>query len=304
MSSLAVDMKFQRLLNKKYEMEITQQKTESRKLEWLFRPIDLSSQLTLPNRIVMAPMTRSMATDELVPTDAMAKYYARRGEAGLIITEATIVRPDGQGYANTPGIYSRAQIDGWRRVTEAVHDAGGRIFLQLWHVGRVSHPFFLGGKRPIAPSAVALSGSLPRRRDLEYGTPRELNEREIQTLIEDFAIAARNAMNSGFDGVEIHGANGYLIDQFLHFHSNRRTDGWGGDPERMARFPLAIVDAVLRETGEGRTGLRLSPGAYVHMNGDSKDAKVFQFLLSRLDGQQLAYVHAGIFDDKISTPRP
>lgn len=252
--------------------------------------------LDLPNKIVMAPLTRSMAGPGLVPTEAAARYYARRAAAGLIITEATIIRPDGQGYPDTPGIYSPEQIAGWRTVTDAVHAAGGRIFVQLWHVGRVSHPHFLGGALPVAPSVVPLAGRVPRT-DFEYGSPRALGALEIEDLIDDFATAARNAREAGFDGVEIHGANGYLVDQFLHHHTNRRTDAWGGTPERMAQFALSVVDAVTAAWESGRVGIRLSPGGYFNMEGVAEDAAVFEHLLAELGKRDLAYAHTGIFDD-------
>ncbi|MEM8882574.1 MAG: alkene reductase [Planctomycetota bacterium] len=266
----------------------------------LLSPIRLGS-LDLPNRIAMAPMTRSMAGPGLVPTEAMARYYARRADAGLIISEATIIRPDAQGYPDTPGIFTDAQIEGWRLVTDAVHDAGGRIFLQLWHVGRVSHPTYLEGALPVAPSAVALTGRAPRS-DKYYGEPRALGGEEVEEIIDDFATATRNARAAGFDGVEIHGANGYLVDQFLHHHTNRRTDAWGGTTEKMTRFALAVTDAVVRAWEPGRVGLRLSPGAYAHMEGDDRDRAVFELLLRELGTRDLAYVHVGIFDDAQTFP--
>ncbi|MCD8548477.1 MAG: alkene reductase, partial [Aeromonadaceae bacterium] len=227
----------------------------------LLEPYALNDTLTLANRILMAPLTRCMAGPGLVPTQQMADYYARRAQVGLIISEATIIRPDGQGYPNTPGIYSAEQIAGWRRVTDAVHAQGGKIFAQLWHTGRISHSFF-HGQTPVAPSAVAWEGSLPRMRELHYELPRALSEAEIAELVEQYAQAAANAREAGFDGVEIHGANGYLIDQFLHHETNLRQDGYGGTPQKMARFALAIVDAVSRQIGGERVGLRLSPGGY------------------------------------------
>jgi N-ethylmaleimide reductase len=262
----------------------------------LFEPFDLTPNLHLPNRLVMAPMTRCMAGPGLVPTEAMASYYARRAAAGLIVSEGTIVRPDGQGYPNTPGVFTAEQAAGWRRVTAAVHEAGGRIFCQLWHVGRVSHPSYLGGELPVAPSAVPLSGPIAHT-DLEYGTPRALAAAEIAVLVEAFAMAAANAMDAGFDGVEIHGANGYLIDQFLHHRTNLREDAYGGTPERMARFCLEVVDVVCEAAGAGRVGIRLSPAAYHHLRPDRRDPEVFQYLLGELEGRGLAYVHAGIADD-------
>jgi N-ethylmaleimide reductase len=263
----------------------------------LFEPLRLNDTFTLPNRIVMAPMTRCKAIEGLVPTPDAVAYYARRAACGLITTEGTIIRPDGQGYPDTPGLFTDAQVAGWRPITAAVHDAGGRIFAQIWHVGRVSHPVYLGGEAPIAPSAVALSGPIKRLPGHEYGTPRALETDEIQPLADDFGQAAANARAAGFDGVEIHGANGYIIDQFLHHDSNRRTDDYGGTPENMARFPLAVVDAVTAAIGADRTGLRLSPGAYHYMPGNDADADVFRHLLARLDDRGIAYVHTGIFDD-------
>ena len=281
-------------------MNVLQESNDVKIEEPLWTSYALGDSLILKNRVVMAPMTRSMATDSLVPTAEMARYYGRRADAGLIITEATIVRSDGQGYPNTPGIFNQDQVDGWSRVTDEVHRRGGKIFLQLWHVGRVSHPVYLNGELPIAPSTVPLDGSLPRHRDLQYGTPRALMLDEIQVVEEAFAQGAARAQRAGFDGVEIHGANGYLIDQFLHYHTNRRSDAYGGSPENMARFALEIVDAASAEVGAERVGIRLSPGAYVHMDPSPDDATVFRVLLGSLESRKLAYVHAGIFDDSMS----
>jgi len=259
----------------------------------LFIPLELSDGLVLPNRIIMAPMTRCMAGDGLVPTEQMAAYYARRADAGLIVTEGVIVRPDGQGYPNTPGLFSEEQVAGWHRVTEAVHGAGGRIFAQLWHVGRVSHSTYLDGAPPIAPSPVAPEGRVPRT-DLTYTTPRALDVEEIPQVVAAYGTAAANAQRAGFDGVEIHGANGYLIDQFLHYHTNRRADGYGGTPAAMARFCIEVVDAVAAAIGASRTGIRLSPAAYHFMEEDPRDVAVFDHLLAELAPRGLAYVHAGI----------
>lgn len=265
----------------------------------LFEPCVLNASLTLANRIVMAPLTRCMAGPGLVPTQAMADYYGRRADAGLIISEATIIRPDGQGYPDTPGIYTQAQIEGWKRVTDAVHDRGGKIFLQLWHVGRLAHSHF-SGEQPVAPSAIAFEGTVPRMRDLSYETPRALAQEDIARLVEDYAQAAENAITAGFDGVEIHGANGYLIDQFLHFDTNHRDDDYGRTPENMSRFALQVVDAVVTRVGAERTGLRLTPGAYTHMAADARDREVFDYLLARLNERELAYLHLGIFDDSLT----
>ncbi|MCL1127533.1 alkene reductase [Shewanella surugensis] len=263
----------------------------------LFQPYALNNSLHLANRILMAPLTRCMSDAELVPTQEMADYYARRAGAGLIISEATIIRPDGQGYPNTPGLFTPAQIIGWRKVTDAVHNKGGKIFAQLWHTGRVAHPHFFNGQDVMAPSAVAVEGSVPRMRELTYVTPKAVTHDDIQQLIQDYSQAAANAIDAGFDGVEIHGANGYLIDQFLHHDSNHREDEYGGSPENMSRFALAVVDAIIDRIGHERTALRLSPGAYFNMAGDKRDRAVFDYILPQLERRHLAFLHIGIFDD-------
>ena len=266
----------------------------------LFEPLALNDTITLNNRIVMAPLTRCMADDSLVPTQAMVDYYARRADTGLIISEATIIRPDGQGYPNTPGIFSQEQIAGWRKVTDAVHEKGGKIFVQLWHTGRVAHPHFFNGEYVLAPSAVSVEGSVPRMRELTYTTPKPATREEIEELVEDYRQAAINALEAGFDGVEIHGANGYLIDQFLHYSSNTRDDEFGGSAENMARFPLQVVDAIVDAIGNDRTALRLSPGAYFNMEPDNRDRQVSDYLLKALESRDLSYLHVGIFDDSMS----
>lgn len=263
----------------------------------LFDSVELNSEITLNNRIAMAPLTRCMADDNLVPTQQMADYYTRRAGSGLIISEATIIRPDGQGYPNTPGIFTPEQIQGWRVVTDAVHANGGKIFLQLWHTGRVSHPHFFNGGDVLAPSAEKAQGSVPRMRELEYVTPKPATQADIEQLTADYAQAASNAIDAGFDGVEIHGANGYLIDQFLHYDTNKRLDAYGETPENMARFPLAVVDAIANRIGSSRTALRITPGAYFNMQADPKDREVFEYLLSQLENRDLAYLHLGMFDD-------
>ncbi|MCW8329153.1 alkene reductase [Photobacterium sp. SDRW27] len=265
----------------------------------LFQPYALNSTITLSNRILMAPLTRCMADDALVPTQAMAEYYGRRAEAGLIISEAVIIRPDGQGYPNTPGLFTPEQIAGWRKVTDAVHHNGGKIFAQLWHTGRVAHPHFFGGGDVLAPSAVAVEGTVPRMRELTYQVPKAVTHDDIALLVKDYAQAASNAIDAGFDGVEIHGANGYLIDQFLHHDSNRRSDEYGGSAENMSRFALAVVDAVAERIGNERTALRVSPGAYFNIAGDNRDRDVFDFLLAELEHRDLAFLHIGIFDDSM-----
>ena len=268
----------------------------------LLEPLRLSDELTLQNRIVMAPMTRCMADDELCPTADTASYYARRAAAGLIITEATIITPSGQGYPHTPGIYTDAQEAAWRLVTDRVHEQGGTIFLQLWHVGRVSHPYFHDGALPVAPSEVPLSGRVNRMPDLEYGMPRALETAEVKGLVAAYGEAARRAKAAGFDGVEIHGANGYLIDQFLRAHSNRRTDEYGGSLEARAQFALEVIEAVTAVWGAGRVGIRLSPAAYLHNEYTEGDEETYRFLLHHKCLQELAYVHTGIFNDAVVYP--
>jgi len=268
----------------------------------LFQPYSLNSSITLNNRILMAPLTRCMADENLVPTIAMAEYYGRRAEAGLIISEAVIIRPDGQGYPNTPGIFSSEQINGWKLVTKTVHENGGKIFAQLWHTGRVAHPYFFennnnGSSDVLAPSAVSVEGSVPRMRELTYKTPKAVTQQDIDLLVKDYAQAASNAIEAGFDGVEIHGANGYLIDQFLHHDSNRRSDEYGETPANMSRFPLAVIDAIISNIGKNRTALRVSPGAYFNMAGDARDRQVFDYFLNELELRDLAFLHVGIFDD-------
>jgi 2,4-dienoyl-CoA reductase-like NADH-dependent reductase (Old Yellow Enzyme family) len=262
----------------------------------LLEEFELSSSIKLKNRIVMAPLTRCFADEDLAPTQLIADYYARRADTGLIITEATIVTPDGQGYPNTPGIYDKNQIQRWKEVTDKVHLSGGKIFSQLWHVGRVSHPTYLNGKDPVAPSAVTLSGRVPRT-EFEYGTPRALETKEVYTIINEFKQAALNAMEAGFDGVEIHGANGYLLDQFIHQHTNLRTDEFGGNLESRAKFTLDIVDEVISAIGADKVGIRLSPGAYISQEHTKGDEETYAYILEKLNDKKIAYVHTGIFDD-------
>ncbi|MGB1303914.1 alkene reductase [Pseudoalteromonas marina] len=262
----------------------------------LLTPYRLNDTIELKNRVLMAPLTRCMADENLVPTQDMVEYYARRADTGLIISEATIIRPDGQGYPTTPGLFTREQIQGWKKVTDAVHANGGKMFAQLWHVGRVAHPHFFDGE-VLAPSAVGVEGSVPRMRELTYITPKAATIDDIKSLIADFAKAAENAIEAGFDGVEIHGANGYLIDQFLHYEANVREDEYGQTPQNMARFALEVTDAVIAAVGNERTALRVTPGAYFNMSEDNRDKAVFDYLLPELEKRNLAYLHGGIFDD-------
>src|SRR5260221_2816214 len=199
--------------------------------------------LDLPNRVLMSPLTRARATEDRVPTDLMLEYYVQRASAGLIISEATCISPLSVGYERTPGIWSDEQVAGWRRVTDAVHNAGGRIAMQLWHVGRISHPILLNGETPVAPSAIAPDGRVSLLRpDQSYVTPRALAHAEVAGIVEDYRRGAENAQRAGFDGVELHGANGYLLDQFLQDSTNTRTDEYGGsNPKRARRNPEALV---------------------------------------------------------------
>ncbi len=261
-------------------------------------PYSLPNHQTLKNRIVMAPMTRASASDALVPTDAMLHYYTRRASAGLIITEGTLIRSDAMGHKNVPGIFTADQIAGWKRVTDSVHANGGLIFSQLWHVGRVSHPELLNNQLPISPSETVMTGPVSRSPHLKFGKSRAASLTEIKQLIDDYAIAASNAIKAGFDGVELHGANGYLIDQFLHYDTNHRQDDYGGSIENRARFALDVIKACGAAIGYERIGFRLSPGAYLNqIASDLRDGAVFQYLLSELSKLPIAYVHTGNFDD-------
>lgn len=257
----------------------------------------LPGGMSLQNRMVMAPMTRCFADDELAPTDATVSYYRKRAEAGLIVTEATLIEPRAQGYPHTPGIYSDRQIQAWSRVTGSVHEAGGRIFCQLWHTGRMAHSFYTG-TRPLAPSAVGMQGPLPRARDLVYERPLAMEVSDIEAIQMYYVEAARNAIEAGFDGVELHGANGYLIDQFLHQQTNQRNDDYGGSPANRSRFALDVVDKIIAEVGAYRVGIRLSPQAYINLEYMPGDEKTFDYLLQQLNTRQLAYVHVAAFEAK------
>jgi N-ethylmaleimide reductase len=260
----------------------------------------LNNLLTLKNRIVMAPMTRLKADDHYVPTASMAEYYARRADAGLIVTEGTVIAPNGRGYNNVPGLFNEAQIEGWRHVTEAVHFNKGLIFAQIWHVGRVSHPSLQHGELPISASETMMSGRIARTENLTFGQSRAATLAEIEELIQAYANAATNAIKAGFDGIEIHGANGYLVDQFLHYDTNKRIDEYGGNSENMARFAIDIVKACGEAIGYERVGIRLSPAAYLNeITQDRRDADVFAYLLSQLNYLPIAYVHTGNFNDAV-----
>jgi 2,4-dienoyl-CoA reductase-like NADH-dependent reductase (Old Yellow Enzyme family) len=256
----------------------------------LLTPVTLG-ELKLKNRVIMSPLTRCRASEGRVPNDLMKEYYVQRASMGMIITEATAVTPMGVGYPDTPGIWSEAQVAGWKKITEAVHAAGGTIILQLWHVGRISDPFYLNGEQPVAPSAIAPKGHVSLMRPLkDYVVPRALELHEIPGVIDAFKKGAENAKKAGFDGVEIHGANGYLLDQFLQDHSNQRTDAYGGSIENRARFMLEVTDAVISVWGSGRVGMHLAPRMDSHDVGDSHRLKTFTYVASELGKRKLAFI--------------
>jgi 2,4-dienoyl-CoA reductase-like NADH-dependent reductase (Old Yellow Enzyme family) len=256
----------------------------------LFDPIQVG-ELLLPNRIIMAPLTRCRADTGRIPNDLMVEYYRQRATAGLIITEATSVTPMGVGYPDTPGIWSAEQVAGWQKVTSAVHQAGGRIMLQLWHVGRISDPHYLDGELPVAPSAIAAAGHVSLLRPKQaYVTPRALETDEIAGIVAAFQLGAENAKKAGFDGVEIHGANGYLLDQFLQDGSNKRTDQFGGSTENRARLMLQVTDVVVAVWGPGRVGMHLAPRADAHSMGDSQRSDTFGYLVQQLAKRKIAFI--------------
>ena len=259
----------------------------------LFSPLQLGPY-TLPNRVVMAPMSRNRAGEGNVPTALNATYYAQRASGGLLITEATQVTPYGQGYPATPGIHSPEQVEGWKRVTEAVHARGGRIFLQLWHVGRISHPSLLpDGVLPVAPSAIAPEdGEASTYEGFKpYVTPRALETNELPGIVEAYRHGAENALAAGFDGVEIHGANGYLLDQFLRDGTNQRTDAYGGSVENRARLLLDVTEAIVGVWGASRVGVRLSPSSTFNSMSDSDPKATFSYAIDALNRFGLAYLH-------------
>ena len=258
----------------------------------LFDPIKVGD-LQLPNRIIMAPLTRCRASEGRVPNELMAEYYVQRASAGLILTEATSVTPMGVGYPDTPGIWSDEQVAGWRKITGAVHQAGGRIMLQLWHVGRISDPHYLDGQLPVAPSAIAADGHVSLMRPKKaYVTPRALETDEIAGIVEAYRLGAENAKKAGFDGVEIHGANGYLLDQFLQDSTNKRSDNYGGSIENRARLMLEVTDAVISVWGAGRVGMHLAPRADAHTMGDSQRADTFGYVAQQLGKRGIAFICA------------
>jgi 2,4-dienoyl-CoA reductase-like NADH-dependent reductase (Old Yellow Enzyme family) len=258
----------------------------------LFDPLRVGD-LTLRNRIIMAPLTRQRASEGRVPNDLMLEYYTQRADAGLILTEATSVTPQGVGYADTPGLWSTEQVKGWRKITAAVHDKGGLIAAQLWHVGRISDPIFLNGELPVAPSAIAAGGHVSHVRPKRaYVIPRALEIAELAGVLEAYRHGAKMAQEAGFDGVEVHAANGYLLDQFLQDSTNHRTDQYGGSLENRARLLLEVVDACVEIWGAGRVGVHLSPRADAHTMGDSDLAGTFTYVATELGKRGIAFICA------------
>jgi 2,4-dienoyl-CoA reductase-like NADH-dependent reductase (Old Yellow Enzyme family) len=268
----------------------------------LFDPITIGA-LELPNRIIMAPLTRARAVGGgRVPNALMTEYYVQRATAGLILSEATAVTPQGVGYADTPGIWSDQQVQGWQQVTRAVHAAGGRIFLQLWHVGRISDPVFLDGALPVAPSAIAAKGQVSLVRPTrDYTVPRALETAEIPGVVAAYRKGAENAKLAGFDGVEVHGANGYLLDQFLQDSTNQRSDNYGGSIENRARLMLEVTDACIEVWGAGRVGMHLAPRRDSHDMGDSDPAATFGYVARELKKRGIAFICAreGLGEDRL-----
>jgi len=256
----------------------------------LFDPIQIGD-LKLPNRILMAPLTRCRAIDRRIPNELMAEYYAQRASAGLIFSEATSVSAMGVGYPDTPGIWSKDQVEGWEKITSAVHHEGGKMLLQLWHVGRISDPIYLNGALPVAPSAIRPSGHVTLvRPKKEYVTPRALETNELPGIVEEYRQGAINAKEAGFDAVEIHGANGYLLDQFLQDSTNKRTDVYGGSVENRARLMLEVADAVIKVWGNGKVGMHLAPRGDANSMGDSNSRATFGYVARELGKRKIAFI--------------
>ena len=264
----------------------------------------LLGDLHLKNRVIMAPLTRSRATADRIPTAMMAEYYAQRASSGLIISEATVISEEANGYRNTPGLFTDAQVEGWKLTTQAVHEKGGLIVAQLWHVGRVSDPELLNGETPVSASAVQQAGQVsllrPKR---DYVVPRPLEISEIKTIVEQFKQAAIKAKQAGFDGVELHAANGYLIDQFLQTKTNLREDEYGGSVENRARLLLEVVDVLIEVWGAGRVGVHLAPRGDEHDMGDDDPRETFGYALEQLGQRKIAFFFTREYlaEDSIST---
>ena len=258
----------------------------------LFDPL-VAGDLHLRNRIIFSPLTRARAGVSRIPNDLMAQYYAQRSSAGLVITEATSVTPMGVGYEDTPGIWSQEQVEGWKKITAAVHAQGGTVVLQLWHVGRISDPSLLAGALPVAPSAIAAPGHVSLLRPKRpYVTPRALELEEIPGIVEAYRLGARNAKLAGFDGVEVHGANGYLLDQFLQTSTNHRTDLYGGPIENRARLLLEVADACISVWGASRVGVHLAPRCDSHGMGDANPPETFGYVAKALGERKIAFLFA------------
>ncbi|HEY3622063.1 MAG TPA: alkene reductase, partial [Roseiarcus sp.] len=257
----------------------------------LFDPLKIGD-LEVPNRIFLAPLTRNRSTGPgRVPNTLMRDYYVQRASAGLIISEATSVAPAGVGYPHTPGVWSREQVEGWRKIAEGVHAAGGRMLLQLWHVGRISDPVYHEGALPVGPSAIAPKGNVSLLRPQRaYVAPRALKTEELADVVEAYRRGAENAKTAGFDGVEIHGANGYLLHQFLQDSTNKRDDGYGGSVENRARLMLEVTDAVVSVWGPGRVGMHLAPRADAHDMGDSDLPATFGYVARELAKRKIAFI--------------
>jgi N-ethylmaleimide reductase len=260
----------------------------------LFTPIAVGSK-TAPNRVWMAPMTRGRARQDATPTEVMVEYYRQRATAGLIITEATAVSAQGYGWLNSPGLFTDEHVSAWRRVTDAVHEEGGTIFVQLWHMGSVVHPDFFAGEPPVAPSAVRQEGEIPTPQSPQEPralvTPRGLETSEIASVVDQFRSAFRRAIDAGFDGVEIHAANGFLVDQFLRSQTNLRSDDYGGSIDNRARFLLEVVDAAANEVGSDRVGVRISPTNAVWGIADDDPLTTFSRVAELLNDKHIAYLH-------------
>ncbi len=261
----------------------------------LFTPVRIGRHLA-PNRLVMAPMTRSRADAEGVPGDMTVTYYTQRASAGLIITEGVFPSAMGKGYVNTPGMETEAQVTGWKKVTEAVHARGGRIFMQLMHCGRISHPSLLEGATPVAPSAIKPEGQAwTPAGQVDFVTPRELTLAEIAGVIDEYRQATRRAIDAGFDGVELHTASGYLPEQFLSSGTNHRQDQYGGSVEGRARFVLEVLAAMVAEAGADRVGIKISPEMNFNSITDAAPQETYTYLVDKLRGQGLAYLHVTLF---------
>lgn len=261
----------------------------------LFTPVHIGRHIA-PNRLVMAPMTRSRADADGVPGNMTVTYYAQRASAGLIITEGVFPSAMGKGYVNTPGIETEAQVAGWKKVTEAVHARGGRIFMQLMHCGRISHPSLLDGATPVAPSAIKPEGQAwTPAGQVDFVTPRELSLTEIAGVIDEYRQATRRAIDAGFDGVELHAASGYLPEQFLSPGSNHRQDQYGGSVEGRARFVLEVLAAMVAEVGADRVGIKISPEMNYNSITDATPQETYTYLVDKLRGQGLAYLHVALF---------